>query len=161
MRARKLWVAMAIAMAIAGCEGDPAPKAEAPGATKRGVEIVAAPAGTEDASAVIQREAERARGAGRKLVVYVGATWCEPCQYFHQAAEAGTLDRDFPDLTLLEFDQDRDGERLSRAGCRSPMIPLFAVPDAAGRCGERRMAGSIKGPGAVDEIKPRLSALIR
>lgn len=161
MHARKLWLALAIAIASTGCEDEPAPKAEAPSPEKHGVEIVAAPAGTEDASAVIQREAERARGAGRKLVVYVGAEWCEPCKYFHEAAAAGTLDRDFPDLTLLEFDQDRDGERLARAGCRSPMIPLFALPDASGRCTDRRMAGSIKGPGAVAEIKPRLSALIR
>jgi hypothetical protein len=148
-------------LALGACESDPAPKPEAPSQGKRGVEILAAPAGNEEATAMIQREAAKARAAGRKLVVYVGAEWCEPCKYFHEAAAAGTLDRDFPALTLLEFDHDRDGARLARANCRSPMIPLFSLPDEAGRCSERRMAGSIKGPGAVDEIKPRLTALLR
>jgi thiol-disulfide isomerase/thioredoxin len=158
MRARSL---LLVSLVLAACESERAPKPEGPSPSKPGVELVAAPAGNEEASALIQREAAKARAAGRKLVVYVGAEWCEPCKYFHQAAAAGTLDRDFPELTLLEFDHDRDGARLARANCRSPMIPLFSLPDEAGRCSDRRMAGSIKGPGAVDEIKPRLAALLR
>jgi thiol-disulfide isomerase/thioredoxin len=159
MTAMRLLVS--IAMLLSACENDPAPKPEAPSAAKQGVEIIAAPPGNEEATALIQRESANAAQRGRKLVVYVGAEWCEPCKYFHEAAVAGRLDRDFPTLTLLEFDHDRDLARLERAGCRSPMIPLFSLPDAAGRCTERRISGSIKGPAAVGEITPRLSALLR
>ena len=118
-------------------------------------------ASAEDASAVIRREAARSRTDGRSLVVYVGAVWCEPCQRFKGAAKDKQLDADFPGLRVLEFDRDRDEERLARAGCGSRLIPLFAIPDEQGRCSARRMEGSIKGPGAVDEIKPRLAALLR
>lgn len=102
-------------------------------------------------------EADR---AGRVLVVYVGATWCEPCQYFHRAADAHALDRIFPRVTFLEFDLDRDADRLAAAGYASEMIPLFVRPDTTGRGSARRIAGSVHGPGAVDEITPRLRAIL-
>lgn len=98
--------------------------------------------------------------AGEELIVYVGAHWCEPCQYFHTAVDEGQLDAVFPGLRLLEFDLDEDRERLAEAGYASRMIPLFAVPGPDGRAGPRRMQGGIKGPGAVEHIRPRLSALL-
>lgn len=147
---------------VVGCESPSTEPSREPAPQPAGrVEIVGVPAGSEEATTLIQRETERARADGKKLVVYVGAEWCEPCKYFHAAAAAGQLDRDFPSLRLLEFDRDRDEQRLGRAGCLSRLIPLFALPDAEGRCSGRRIEGSIKGPDAVAEIKPRLSALLR
>src|SRR5437762_2841947 len=96
----------------------------------RGVEIVAAPAG--DAAVVVKGELERAARDRRQLLVYVGATWCEPCRRFHEAAASHELDRDFPSLRLVEFDNDRDGERLAMAGYASKFIPLFARPGSDG-----------------------------
>ena len=81
----------------------------------RGVRIVHAGAG-DDAAKVVRDERERARSDGRDLVVYVGAKWCEPCQYFHKAAAKGELDAEFPDLTLLEFDLDDNRVRLLADG---------------------------------------------
>jgi hypothetical protein len=125
------------------------------------VEVIQAGPGSEEATAVVKRELLRAQNDGRKLLVYVGAPWCEPCTRFHDAAAAGRLDAVFPGLRLLEFDHDRDAERLARAGCVSAMIPLFARPEPDGRCSQTaRIQGSIKGDGAVSEIKPRLTALL-
>ncbi|MDB4968217.1 MAG: hypothetical protein JWN44_3906 [Myxococcales bacterium] len=117
-----------------------------------------APAG--EAAAVVVTEAAKAKREGRQLLVYVGATWCEPCQRFHQAAAAHKLDADFPSLRLLEFDTDRDGERLAAAGYVSQLIPLFARPRDDGRASGRQIEGSVKGDGAVGEIVPRLRALL-
>ena len=125
----------------------------------RKVEVLAAPAG-EDVAVVVRREAERARAEGRDLVVYVGASWCEPCQRFHQAAAAGELDATFPTLRMLEFDLDRDDARLRAAGYASKMIPLFAVPAPDGRATGVQIEGSIKGDGAVAQITPRLRAML-
>jgi thiol-disulfide isomerase/thioredoxin len=144
-----------------GCEQAPKPTPEPSPTTATGkVEILAAAPG-DDAALVIQRAAEQARLEDRQLVVYVGATWCEPCERFHKAALAGELDTTFPKLRLLEFDRDRDEARLGRAGCLSRLIPLFAKPDATGRCSDARIEGGIKGEGAVAEITPRLSQLLR
>src|SRR4051794_1835975 len=120
------------------------------------VEFVAAPADGEVA-AIVQGEFARARDQGRTLLVYVGATWCEPCKRFHDAAAAGQLDATFPGLRLVEFDLDRDRDRLERAGYASRMIPLFALPRADGTGSGQQIEGSIKGEGAVHQISPRLT----
>ncbi len=157
---RKLVLALGL-LAACGCEQEKSTPAErAPAKEAAHVEIVAAPAGNEEATSIIQREGIRAAKDGRHLLVYVGAPWCEPCRRFHEAAARGDLDQAFPTLRLLEFDHDRDEARLERAGCISRLIPLFAKPDAAGRCSAEHIEGSIKGPGAVAEITPRLAHLL-
>jgi thiol-disulfide isomerase/thioredoxin len=123
------------------------------------LELVEAPAGA-DVPALVAAERDQAARERRDLVVYVGASWCEPCVHFHDAAAAGQLDEAFGDLRFLVFDADRDTPRLEAAGYRSNMIPLFAIPRDDGTASGRQMAGSIKGPGAVDQIAPRLRALV-
>lgn len=142
-----------------------APAAAVPGAANgpmilaRGLRIVHAGLGL-DAARVVREEREKAKSDGRDLVVYVGATWCEPCQVFHKAAQRGELDGEFPDLTLLEFDLDQDRDRLSAAGYVGQYIPLFAMPDATGRASDKRFEGSVKGNGAVANIAPRLRKIL-
>jgi hypothetical protein len=140
----------------------PAATAPAPPAAALGGPLVAfEPAAPGEVAALVRDAAERARRDGRSLLVYVGATWCEPCRRFHDAASSGALDPTLGRLAMLEFDLDRDAERLAAAGYASRFIPLFAVPGADGRASARRIEGSIKGEGAVAEITPRLRALLR
>ena len=153
-----------LALLALGCSRpDPTPTPEPPAPSKSTsalpVETVAAPAEGE-VQEIVRSALVKAKGEGRTLLVYVGASWCEPCQRFHQAAKAGQLDSAFPGLRLLELDLDRDGDRLKRAGYVSKMIPLFAVPREDGTASGRQIEGSIKGPGAVDQISPRLRALL-
>jgi hypothetical protein len=98
--------------------------------------------------------------AKRRLVVYVGAAWCEPCQHFHHAAEEGELDATFPNLTLLVFDADRDRGRLTEAGYRSKYIPLFVLPNEDGTSSAQQIEGGLKGDAAVADIVPRLAELL-
>lgn len=114
----------------------------------------------DDVAETVRREVVRAKEDKRDLIVYVGATWCEPCQYFHNAAAAGELDRAFPGLRLVEFDLDRDRDALEKAGYASKMIPLFALPREDGSGSGEQIEGSIKGDGAVAQITPRLKALL-
>ena len=113
-----------------------------------------------DLTALVRAFVAGARAEGRTPLVYVGATWCEPCQYFHAAAERGDLDAELPPLALLELDLDRDRERIAAAGYGSRMIPLFAVPGDDGRGTGQQIEGSIHGPGSPSEIAPRLRALL-
>ncbi len=96
----------------------------------------------------------------RRLLVYVGAAWCEPCVAFHQAAARGELDATLPGLTVLEFDLDLDEERLRAAGYASSMIPLFVVPGADGRASERGISGAKTGDDYVADLTPRLQQLL-
>jgi hypothetical protein len=153
---------LACACAATACGRREAPAVEvldASGPTKARVELSAAPA-TGDVEPIVREEIARAAAERRRLVVYVGAAWCEPCQRFHGAARDGLLDATFPDLTLLEFDLDRDGQRLSSAGYTSKYIPLFALPATDGRASGQQVEGGIKGEGAVAYITPRLKELL-
>jgi thiol-disulfide isomerase/thioredoxin len=126
----------------------------------RKLELVpAAPQG--DVATLVKGELATSARTGRRLLVYVGATWCEPCQRFHHAAEAGELDKQFPNLRILAFDLDRDNERLATAGYVSQYIPLFALPGPDGRASARKVEGAVKGDSALAAIAPRLQALLR
>jgi hypothetical protein len=156
------WLIPALAaLAATGCGRDTVPSAETTTTAAKApvpVEIVPAPEG--EVPAIVKGELDRARSDGHRLLVYVGATWCEPCQRFHTAAAAGEMNAAFPGMRLLEFDLDRDRDRLQRAGYSSRMIPLFALPRADGTGSGEQIEGSIKGPGAVEQITPRLRALL-
>lgn len=164
---------VALSMLAAAC--DPAPskgsvpskdsapppaKTSVPAARPTGPLIEWAPAPEGDPAVIAKAELERAKKDGRALFVYVGASWCEPCQRFHDAAQAGEIKGDLPPIRMLEFDLDRDAERLAAAGYGSRLIPLFAVPGPDGRGSDLRIEGSIKGAGAVANIVPRLRALL-
>jgi thiol-disulfide isomerase/thioredoxin len=148
----------------AGAHAQPAPKPAplpaAPPARPTGHKpaFLHAPAG--EVADLSRTEVATAKKDGRALVVYVGATWCEPCQRFHKAVEAGLLDQDFPDVTFLEFDLDDDRDRLAAAGYTPAMIPLFALPGENGRYSGSSFEGSIKGPGAIGDLKPKLLKLL-
>lgn len=94
------------------------------------------------------------------MVVYVGASWCEPCEYFLEAIESKALPEKLADLRFLKFDNDADEERLNKAGFGGQMIPRFVVPGEGGAASPHRFEGSIKGPEAVGNIVPRLEAIL-
>lgn len=157
---------MVVALATSACKTDVVPDpsersatssvATAPAPHLRVAE--APPAG--DVARAVRDALAKAAAEKRRLVVYVGADWCEPCGRFLRAAENGELDAAFGDVTLLAFDSDRDGERLKAAGYASRYIPLFALPAGDGTASRRQIEGGIKGDGAVANIAPRLRLLL-
>jgi thiol-disulfide isomerase/thioredoxin len=169
----RVFLALAGLVGLVGCTRTEEPKKdpatnEAPSAQSPSTPLVLAPKGIrfehapkgDDLAAIVKKARESAAANGRDLVVYVGAKWCEPCQRFHQAAERGELDEQFPNLTILDFDLDEDRERLVSAGYESKLIPLFVVPDASGRASDKRFEGSVKGDSAVSNIAPRLRQIL-
>jgi len=109
----------------------------------------------------VQQHVEEADASGQRVLVYVGATWCEPCQRFHKALEAGELDDALAGTKFIEFDADHDRAELKAAGYASKYIPLFSVPASNGHSSGRWIEGSIKGDSAVREnLVPRLLALL-
>src|SRR3954467_13737119 len=114
-------VRLLIALVLCSCA---CPAAAPP--PDRHLQLIAAPAGQDAATVVAERLHKTPRG--RRLLVYVGAAWCEPCERFKRAAAAGELDAQFGDVDLLVFDADADSERLARAGYVSQLIPLLVEP---------------------------------
>jgi thiol-disulfide isomerase/thioredoxin len=110
-------------------------------------------------AAFVAEQLERSQGT--TTLVYVGASWCEPCQRFHRALEAGELDATLPAWQFIEYDYDTAKLGLDADGYSSKLIPLFVLPNADGRASTHSIQGSIKGPGAIDNIVPRLQQLLK
>jgi thiol-disulfide isomerase/thioredoxin len=126
-----------------------------------GVEIVIAPADVSPASAWIRAQVAEAEGAGRQPLVYVGATWCEPCQRLRAEVHRGGLDAHFPKLRLLAFDADTHAVELTRAGCATTGIPAFIRPVRRGRCSASRFMGVAEGKDVSEYVTPRLDKLLQ
>ena len=147
-------LAAGLTVLVAACQR-PGPA----GARPRQVEIIPAASGAVDG--VVREALAHARRDGRRLLVYVSASWCQPCERFQAAVRAGTLDARFPDLRLLMFDHDHDSGRLAAAGYSGRMIPRFVVPNPDGRGSQQRMEGGTRNEDTVAaSITPRLSQLL-
>lgn len=148
-----------VASAQAKSTAAPPSSGDAPLVLAPGIRFVKPDSGS-DVAQLVRAERDKAAADGRELIVYVGAKWCEPCQRFHHAAEAGELDADFPNLSILSFDLDEDRDRITAAGYMSKLIPLFVRPGPDGRASDRRFEGGVKGERAVANITPRLRKLV-
>src|SRR5678816_1176400 len=111
---------------LAGCKGDrllepdqtgagssattntKATAAVPPPPSAKGPKIQFVKAAGGEVAPLVKTERENAGKNQRSFLVYVGASWCEPCQRFHEAAAHGELDPELPAITLLEFDADND-----------------------------------------------------
>ena len=111
----------------------------------------------EVAPALVRRLAE---AKGRRLMVYVSATWCEPCERFHKAVERGELTGKLGRLDLVAFDAEMDAERLLMSGYEARMIPAFTVPGPDGRATAHHIEGGVSGEGAVADLVPRLLEIL-
>src|SRR6188768_2295111 len=52
----------------------------------------------------VQQHVEEADATGMRVLVYVGASWCGPCQRFHKALASGELDEALAGTKFLAFD---------------------------------------------------------
>lgn len=145
-------LAVIAALGAAACQA-PTPRAEPHGA------VAFEAAGPGEVTELVRAANARATAAHRRVLVYVGAPWCEPCVAFHAAATRGELDRALPGLTLLEFDADRDDARLRDAGYDARFVPLFVRPRADGTAGAR-IEGASKGGDHATELTARLAPLL-
>ena len=155
MTERKLWLATLLTgFAFIGCSR-PAPDAKPDVATAASVSVAASaapaaivPTGAsklrvieadaeEGAASLIRTKRLEAKAEGRTLVVFVSATWCEPCKRFKAEIASGRLDARLGKTTLLAFDADRDGDRLGAAGYTFRFVPFVALPAANGSPAER------------------------
>lgn len=151
----RIFVVLALVCWQAACQ--PSDPSSSPTPPSRADLVIAGP-GPVPAEVAAART--RALQEGRRLVVYVGATWCQPCEHFLSAVQAGDLPAHFGDLRFLKFDHDHDETRLNESGYGGELIPRFVVPAADGAATANRFEGSTKGPEAMTNIVPRLEGIL-
>jgi thiol-disulfide isomerase/thioredoxin len=130
----------------------PAPPAPAPSSPS--LRVDEAPSDT-DALTLIRTKRLQAKSEGRVLVVYVGATWCEPCKKLKAEIASGRLDRPLGRVTLLAFDADKDVDRLGAVGYTFKFVPFVALPGPDGRPADTQQASG-KGGQAWRELLGKL-----
>ncbi len=138
-----------VCLLISACKVSPSAAPIDPKATVRFV----TPAEGEVAPQVARRLAEV---KDRRLLVYVSATWCEPCKRFHEAVDRGDLTGKLGNLDLMAFDGEYDAERLLMSGYEQRMIPAFTLPGADGR----GTAQHIEGGGTVGDLVPMILGIL-
>lgn len=111
-------------------------------------------------STILASQMERSKAENRRVLLYAGAPWCEPCRFFHEAVDRGELTGKLGALDLVAFDAQADAERMLLSGYESQFIPVFALPGPDGKATGKHIEGSVKGPGAVDDLVPRLKTLL-
>ena len=126
-------------------------------ASNKGAPLVVAASQDTDALTAIRTERLKAKADGRVLVVYVAATWCEPCKKFKEELASGRLDDRLAKITLLAFDADKDLDRLGAAGYTFKFVPFVALPGADGRPADTQEATG-KGSSAWKELLGKLDS---
>jgi thiol-disulfide isomerase/thioredoxin len=141
---------------------EPAPRARRHEPAAPQIIEVRLPADAPSAAQAIAAAHAEAAEAGATALVYVGATWCEPCKRFKALIEQGAFDEQLTDLRFLAFDHDAHGDALKAAGYRWRFVPLFALPRPDGRATGRQFGGvSAKDADLRAELPPRIGALVR
>lgn len=128
-----------------------------PGGAARSKAVFVSADPDADASSLVRGRRLQAKAEGRLLVVYVGATWCEPCKRFKAEVESGRLDARLGSITFLAFDADKDAERLEAAGYTFSFVPFVALPSAGGRPSDS-VAATGKGSDAWRDLVAALEA---
>jgi len=153
----RLLVTVFIVASVACTKPQPTAPAIDPNATVR---FVTAPMDGV-VSTIMAAQLERSKTEHRRVLLYAGAPWCEPCRFFHEAVDRGELTGTLGAVDLVAFDAQADAERMLLSGYESQFIPLFALPNPDGKASGRHIEGSTKGPSAVgDDLVPRLKALL-
>lgn len=112
-------------------------------------------------STIMADQLARSKTENRRVLLYAGASWCEPCRFFHEAVDRGELTGKLGAIDLVAFDAQVDAERMLMSGYESQFIPLFALPNPDGKASGRHIEGSTKGSAAVnDDLVPRLKELL-
>lgn len=143
-------------LVFAGCTRSSSPPPIDPTATVR---FITAPMDGA-VSSIMAAQLTQSRAANRKVLLYAGASWCEPCRNFHEAVDRGELVGQIGAVDLVAFDSQVDAERMLLSGYESQFIPLFALPNPDGKASGRHVEGSVKGPGVVGDLVPKLRELL-
>lgn len=127
--------------------------------TPQGVTMTKAVDG--DVADIVAATVATAAASKRRVLVVVGAPWCEPCVRFHDAVAKGAFDDVLAGVDVVEFNMDVDRTRLEAAGYSGRMIPLMVLANADGTASTKHLEGSVKSEAAVADLRGRLSALLR
>lgn len=114
-----------------------------------------------DLAQVLRIELLKAKTAGRKPFVEVGAEWAQPCRDLHNALDDPRMREAFAGTHVIYLDVDGWGDRLGRAGFNAVGVPVFFRLDAEGRPTGDTISGDAWGENTPENMAPPLKAFFQ
>jgi hypothetical protein len=106
----------------------------------------------------LTRESKKAAERHEKPFVYIGATWCGPCNAIKKNLDRPLLVDAFRGAYVIHLDFDSWEDKLPAAGLAHDSVPVFFALDTAGRPTGRLVDGSAWGNDTPENIAPVLKA---
>jgi hypothetical protein len=108
--------------------------------------------------AALQREAGKATQQHLKPFVYIGATWCAPCNAIKHNLDKPIMIDAFKGTYIMKLDFDAWEDKLPGAGLQHEAVPVFFALDASGKPTGRMIDGGAWGNDTPENIAPALKA---
>ena len=113
-----------------------------------------------DLTTVLAREAVKARAAGQRPYVEVGATWCGPCLKLKASLDDARMVEAFRGTRILRLDLDAWQPQLLGAGFRVDVIPVFIQLSGEGKPTTRTLTGEAWKEDTVEGMAPVLQKFL-
>lgn len=154
-----------VAISTAGCKDKLAPSstvttgAAAPASTAKvsGEGWTAIEKGGSLASSV-KAEVAKAQAAGKKPIVYIGATWCPPCKAIKKYKTDPQMAAAFAGTYIIELDvDDWAAADLTGLGYKAGSIPVFIAVGPDGKATGPNINGGAWGDNIPANMAPPLT----
>ncbi len=109
-----------------------------------------------DLAQVLRIELLKAKTAGRKPFVEIGAEWAQPCRDLHNALDDPRMREAFAGTHVIYLDVDAWGDELGRAGFQAGGVPVFFRLDEEGRPTGETISGAAWGDNTPENMAPPL-----
>ncbi len=122
---------------------------------------VAVPKGSGGLAAAIAREIAKKPSATAKPIVYLGASWCDPCAAIKRFKTDPRMLDAFQGTYVIELDvDDWKSEGLGALGYKTGTVPVFYAVDAAGKASGPTINGGAWGDNIPETMAPPLKKFV-
>ena len=109
-------------------------------------------------AASVKGEVAKALAAGKKPVVYIGATWCPPCQAIKRYKSDPQMAAAFAGTHIIELDvDDWTAPDLAALGYKAASVPVFIAVDKDGKAKGPTIDGGAWGDNIPANMAPPLT----
>lgn len=113
--------------------------------------------GGEALESKLKAEVGKAAERRQKPVLYIGATWCEPCSALKKYKSDPRMAEAFQGTYVIELDlDDWKVDELKALGFRAGVVPVFHVLGADGRASGPTIDGGAWGDNIPENMAPPL-----
>lgn len=107
---------------------------------------------------LVEAEVAKAEATGKKHVVYIGATWCPPCQAIKKYKSDPQMVTAFAGTHVIELDvDDWTAPDLTALGYKASSVPVFIAVDKDGKAKGPTIDGGAWGDNIPTNMAPPLT----